>query len=331
MTPDRWTLALDQGAITRPDGRVLALNARAEADLSALGDVHAVTGFYPDHRRLAARGFATGTEPEGPYGAALVQIVKSKPATLAAIAEALAHLEPGGLLMIDGQKAEGIESVLKTLRAELPVDDVMSKSHGKLAWLTRPDAIPDTVAGWLPEAGETEQGYVTLPGMFSSEGPDEGSELLVALVPQLKGRVADLGAGWGYIAGEILAEQDGIETFDLIEADHASIRAAEANIADDRARFHWADATAFDPEAPYDAIMSNPPFHTGHAADPGLGRAFIAAAARMLKPSGRFFMVANRHLPYEAALKAAFGTGRMLADLNGYKLYEAAKPKRARA
>jgi 16S rRNA (guanine1207-N2)-methyltransferase len=49
----------------------------------------------------------------------------------------------------------------------------------------------------------------------------------------------------------------------------------------------------------------------------------------MLKPSGKFFMVANRHLPYEAALKDAFATGRMIGELEGYKLYEAAKPRHA--
>jgi len=40
-------------------------------------------------------------------------------------------------------------------------------------------------------------------------------------------------------------------------------------------------------------------------------------------------MVANRHLPYEAALKDAFGTGRLIGELEGYKLYEAAKPRKA--
>jgi len=38
-------------------------------------------------------------------------------------------------------------------------------------------------------------------------------------------------------------------------------------------------------------------------------------------------MVANRHLPYEDTLKAHFGTGRLLGELEGYKIYEAAKPK----
>jgi 16S rRNA (guanine1207-N2)-methyltransferase len=141
--------------------------------------------------------------------------------------------------------------------------------------------------------------------------------------------VADLGAGWGYIAGEILAEHEGIEHLDLIEADHAMLAAARVNVDDPRAAFHWADATRFEPEAPYDAILCNPPFHVGRRADPALGRAFIAAAARMLAPGGKFIMVANRHLPYEAALKDAFGTGRLIGELEGYKLYEAAKPKQA--
>jgi 16S rRNA (guanine1207-N2)-methyltransferase len=180
----------------------------------------------------------------------------------------------------------------------------------------------------MPEPTETEEGYLTVPGGFSADGPDRGSELLVALVPELKGRVADLGAGWGYIAGELLSEQEGIDILDLVEADHAMLETAASNIDDPRARFHWADVARFQPDALYDAIVANPPFHTGRRADPALGRAFIAAAARMLSPRGRFFMVANRHLPYEDALKAAFGTGRLLGELEGYKIYEAAKPKR---
>ena len=104
------------------------------------------------------------------------------------------------------------------------------------------------------------------------------------------------------------------------------LEAAKFNIDDPRADFHWADATRFTPEAPYDAIICNPPFHVGRRADPSLGRAFIQAAARHLTPRGRFFMVANRHLPYEDTLKASFGTGSLLGELEGYKIYEAAKP-----
>lgn len=330
MTPDRWTLALEAGDVSLPTGPALVLRAQGDADYAALGDVTCVQGYAPDHDRLVARGLSVSPDlPEGEsYAVALVHIVKAKAGTLGSIAEALLALRPGGLLLVDGQKEEGIESILKVLKGAFDIGGVFSKSHGKLVWLTRPDTLPEVVMEWMPEPTETEDGYLTVPGGFSADRPDRGSELLVALVPELTGRVADLGAGWGYVAGEILSEQAGIETLDLIEADHAMLEAAAANIDDPRARFHWADVTRFEPEAQYDAIVSNPPFHQGRRADPALGRAFIAAAARMLSPRGRFFMVANRHLPYEDALKAAFGTGRLMGELEGYKIYEAAKPKR---
>ena len=35
---------------------------------------------------------------------------------------------------------------------------------------------------------------------------------------------------------------------------------------------------------------------------PDVGRRFIAVAAESLKPGGRLYLVANRHLPYEACL-----------------------------
>jgi 16S rRNA (guanine1207-N2)-methyltransferase len=336
MTPDRWTLALEAGALPQVRGRVIALMPRGEADLAAFGaDVLAVQGFRPDHDRLAARGFDAVPDltaeavGETEFDAALVQIVKSRQRTLSAVAEAASVLKPGGLLIVDGAKDEGIEALLKAVRAVLPVEEAWSKAHGKLFWLRRPDALPRELTEWIAEPARVEGGYVTAPGGFSADGPDRGSELLVALAPELRGRVADLGAGWGYVAAELLAEQKGIERLDLIEADHAMLAAARLNVDDPRAAFHWADATAYEPEAPYDVILCNPPFHAGRRADPSLGRAFIAAAARMLAPSGKFVMVANRHLPYEAALKEAFGTGRQIGELEGYKLFEAGKPRKA--
>ncbi len=327
MIQNRWSLALENGDMIWPDAaRTLVLRARGDADYSHLGQVSAVQGFLPDHARLSDRGIDVSVEAEGEFDAALIQIVKSKAETLSLIAEACGHVVPGGVIAVDGQKTEGIESILKAVKKLLPVDGTMSKSHGKLFWFTRPDTVTEGIVDWLAPPSETEDGFLTAPGMFSPDGPDAGSEILSALVPQMKGRVADLGAGWGYLPAVLLPEQPGITAYDLIEAEYSALELAQVNVEDPRAGFQWADATAFEPEALYDAVLSNPPFHTGRAADPALGQAFIASAARMLKPSGRFYMVANRHLPYEPTLKQHFATGKMLAEMGGYKLYEAAKP-----
>jgi 16S rRNA (guanine1207-N2)-methyltransferase len=135
-------------------------------------------------------------------------------------------------------------------------------------------------------------------------------------------KVADLGAGWGFLALQVLA-REGVAEVHLIEAEHAALEAARANIADPRARFHWADATAFRPEQRFDAVVTNPPFHRGRTADPGLGRAFIAAAARMLTPSGTLWMVSNRHLPYERTLAELFRDVVELPGPAAFKLHRA--------
>ena len=67
-------------------------------------------------------------------------------------------------------------------------------------------------------------------------------------------------------------------------------------------------------------MIANPPFHQGRAAEPDLGAAFIAAAARILTPAGRLLMVANRQLPYEATLDAAFRHWEKLAEDGAYKV-----------
>ncbi len=115
-------------------------------------------------------------------------------------------------------------------------------------------------------------------------------------------------------------------SLDLVEADHAALTCAEANITDPRAQFHWADATVFRPERRYQGIVTNPPFHTGRAGDPALGQAFIRAAADMLTPEGTLWLVANRHLPYEKALSEHFREVAELGGDGGFKVLCAQRP-----
>jgi 16S rRNA (guanine1207-N2)-methyltransferase len=74
-----------------------------------------------------------------------------------------------------------------------------------------------------------------------------------------------------------------------------------------------------------DFIVMNPPFHDGGAEDRRLGQAFIKKAAEMLRKGGVLWLVANRHLPYEAELKEAFKRVNPVGDGGGYKLFEAVK------
>jgi 16S rRNA (guanine1207-N2)-methyltransferase len=57
--------------------------------------------------------------------------------------------------------------------------------------------------------------------------------------------------------------------------------------------------------------------------DRALGEAFIRRAAAELKPGGVCWLVANRHLPYESALRTLFPDARLVEQTGGYKIHEA--------
>lgn len=330
MTRSRFSLALGVADALPAEGRVAVIGPRAGADLSALPKdrVTVVQGFRPDHDAFAAAGYAVSPAPEGDYAAAILCLPRARGQARAALAAALDHVRPGGPVWIDGQKSDGIDAMLKELRARLPVGAVIAKAHGKIFAIRAPAAgAANPLSDWRAMPAEVAPGFITLPGVFSADAPDPGSQALAAALPEgLSGRVADLGAGWGWLAAEVLKRPE-VTHLDLIEADHRALDCARRNITDPRARFLWADATRHRPDLRYDAVICNPPFHSGRAADPALGAAFIRAAAAMLAPAGQLWLVANRHLPYLPVLEAAF---RDLTDLGGagsYRLIRASHPR----
>ncbi len=330
MRSARLELALESGVFAPPSaGHVLVLAPREGDDLTPLGRdrVAVETGFRPDHDHFAKAGYAVARPAA--VAAAVVCLPRARAAALALIARAVGAVPDGAPVLIDGQKTDGIDGILKAVRAAgLPLGEVLSKAHGKAAVL-RADRVPDD---WLRHDRAVDGGalgaFRTNAFCFSAEGPDRGSALLAAALPAKLGpKVVDLGAGWGYLSRAVLSRA-GVKRLDLVEAEAAALDCARANVADVRVQFHWADARAFRPESLVETVVMNPPFHTGRAADPGLGAAFIAAARRMLAPDGALWLVANRHLPYDPVLTEHF---LELADVGGdaaFRLIRAAKPRR---
>jgi len=328
MQNSRLTLGLSNQIIQLPDtGRIAVFRPRAGVDLSALPKdrVHVVQGFWPDHRVFTNAGFDTGVTVDGEYGSAIVILPRAKAEARALIALATRNVN-GGLVVVDGQKTDGIDSVYKDCRKQgANVSAAYSKSHGKLFSMTGGD-----FSDWEAERNENqlEGGFITVPGIFSADGIDRGSAVLADALPeQLSGQFADLGAGWGFLSHHILQRAD-ISQCHLIEADHSALECARRNVTDPRAVFHWGDAKQTELATAMDGVVMNPPFHTGRVGEPALGQAFIGAAAGLLKPKGRLWLVANRHLPYEAALSDAFGEVSECAGDRSFKVFVASKPRR---
>ena len=290
--------------------------------------LHLVQGFRPQFRALQASGFNVIPQAEGSgFDTALVLAGRHRGLNELHIAEALERAAPGRLIIVAGGKDDGIASLRKRIDELVPLDGHMPKYHGIAFWFRRPADLEAAEKLRAANAALLVEGrFRTGPGMFSFDRIDAGSKLLVENLPSdLRGNIADFCAGWGYVAAEVAARSPGLSGLDLYEADFASLEAAKGNIGNTAAepRFLWIDLLSEAVERRYDAIVMNPPFHRSRAAEPEIGAGMIRAAAKALKPGGRLFMVANRQLPYEPVLAAAFSSHAELAREGMFKIFAA--------
>ncbi|MER8481043.1 class I SAM-dependent methyltransferase [Mesorhizobium sp. M1322] len=320
-------------AVTLPHKgeRVLFLGAEPGFHLPEGFDaaLHLVQGFRPHFRALQRSGFTVTPRLEGEgFDVALVLAGRHRGRNELRIAEAIECVRPGGSIIVAGAKDDGIASLRKRIGELVPLDGQLPKHHGIAFWFRRP-ADAAVVAAALRAANPTlllETRFRTAPGMFSFDKIDTGSKLLVDNLPtDLRGSVADFCAGWGYVAAEVAARSPGISALELYEAEFDALEAAKGNIGNTAAEpnFFWIDLLSEPVERRYDAIVMNPPFHRSRATEPEIGAGMIRAAAKALKPGGRLFMVANRQLPYEPVLAAAFSNHAEIARDGMFKVLAA--------
>lgn len=243
-----------------------------------------------------------------------------------ALALALRALKPGGRLDVMAPKDKGGSRLKKELAAFGVEGAETAKAHHRRIELKRPETVEGlevAIAAGGPQIVDGLEAW-SQPGVFAWDRIDAGTALLAEHLPALEGRGTDLGCGYGALALVALRSPK-IETLRLIDLDRRAVAAARRNIEDARATFDWADVRAISTEGDLDFVVSNPPFHDGGAEDRRLGQAFVRKSAEMLKRGGVAWIVANRHLPYEAELHAAFKRVRPVVEAGGYKVFEAVK------
>lgn len=338
-TLDALFLPLETGAVRVPaDGRVLFLRARAGVKLreNATSAWLCEQSFMPFADELARNGFDVGEPaPDARYGLILVLPPRQRDEARAQLARALKHLAPGGTVLASMPNAEGGKSGQADMNLLAGGVQHLSKSKCRVFWSSPGANAVDLglLEAWL--ALDAPQpimdGYISRPGLFAWNRIDAASALLAEHLPDtLHGRVADIGAGYGYLASQIISRCPQVSALDLYEAEARALEPARINMAQAQAScgravdvtVHWHDVTRGLPQR-YDVVVSNPPFHQGRADLPELGQAFITSAADALWPAGRLWLVANRHLPYEVLLNRRFHTVRAVAERAGFKIIEA--------
>jgi 16S rRNA (guanine1207-N2)-methyltransferase len=266
-----------------------------------------------------------GIAPAGLAGA----VVAAPPGVLErhyVLARLLQSLAPGAPLTALAPKDKGGARLRKELEGFGCAVVESSRRHQRICQTARPErpvGLEPAVAAGALQFSEA-LGLWTQPGVFSWDRPDPGTRQLLAVLPALAGRGADLGCGLGVLARAVLAGA-GVTQLDLVDLDRRAIAAARRNVEDPRAVFHWADARRAPDLSGLDFVVMNPPFHDQGVEDRELGQGFIRRAHGVLRPGGTLWLVANRHLPYEAVLRDLFRRVTPHGEGAGFKICEARK------
>lgn len=319
---------------------------------------------------------------EPPFDEGLYALGRVAEEIRAALATAFFLLKPGGLLAVYGANEEGIKSLPPKALPFFGPPVAVRFRHSSRLFLFRKAGLPEAAQ---EEAARTvREGYFAprpltallridggerspLPyqsriGLFSRDGTDPGSALLLDHFPDCRGlQVLDLGCGSGLLTRA--ARLAGAQEVHALDHLAKAVRQTEENMPE--ARVHLlsfrqalslrdmpADAATASAEsagsespesesvgplaaealkkglrpASFDRVVSNPPFHAGGEVDRELPDLFCRCCRLFLKPAGTAFLVANSFLPYREAARAHFDTVETLHRDPRYALYRLANP-----
>jgi len=173
--------------------------------------------------------------------------------------------------------------------------------------------------------------FITDSGVFSKSRVDFGSDLLVRSLPPLKGRVLDLGCGYGVLGISLAALNPGAEVWftDINERALALCRenfGLNLNVMDNAggARFIPSDDLAALGCDGFSAIVTNPPIRAGKKTVYGM----FADAFDRLADGGALYLVIQKKQGMESAsreLERLFGNCSDLERKSGYHVLRAVK------
>lgn len=169
---------------------------------------------------------------------------------------------------------------------------------------------------------------VTLPGLFSKEGLDSGTRLLLENTEsEIKNaqRVLDVGCGWGAIGLTCLSVNPQIRAV-MVDVDPRAIEVTQRNVqragVGDRAEVVLsADPSQAAEE--FDLVLSNPPFHEKEGV---LVELFQNTKSTMTKGGQVFIVVEDTHRgKFENIMQRVFGGYSEVARRGNYTILKARK------
>lgn len=279
----------------------------------------------------AVFGLTLGEAATGESDTLIYYWPKNKPEAQFQLMNLLSLLPVGTDIFVVGENRSGVRSAEQMLAEFAPLNKVDSARrcglyHGRL----EKQPTFDAQAFW-DEYHLDGLSIKTLPGVFSRDGLDVGSQLLLStLTPHTKGKVLDVGCGAGVLAA-VLASHSPKVRLTLCDVSAPAIEASRATLAANGFEGDVFASNVFsEVTGRFDMIISNPPFHDGLQTSLEAAQTLIRGAVRHLNSGGELRIVANAFLPYPTVLDETFGFHEVIAQTGRFKVYRTVMTRQAK-
>ncbi len=235
-------------------------------------------------------------------------------------------LQPGGRLYVQGAKDRGIVSLAKHMQTLLGNVETLEISKGErlVCSFVSPGIGKD--ARSVDARGVDAINRV--PTLFAAGKMDEGTRMLLeALEVRVTDVALDMGSGAGFI-GAYIARHATKGQVTLVDSSLVAVDAARSLIEQEgltNAQVLPSDGAQELLEQRFDLVVTNPPFHIGGIQTTAIAERFIREAAQVLRPRGRFYLVANRFLKYEPTMRECFKTVEEVIGNRSFKVLRGMK------
>ncbi|ECJ6092395.1 16S rRNA (guanine(1207)-N(2))-methyltransferase RsmC [Salmonella enterica] len=256
---------------------------------------------------------------------------KNKPEAQFQLMNILSLMPSGVDVFVVGENRSGVRSAEQMLADYAPLNKVDSARrcglyHGRLEKQPR-----FSLESWWAEYSIDGLTIKTLPGVFSRDGLDVGSQLLLStLTPHTKGKVLDVGCGAGVLSAALASHSPKVR-LTLCDVSAPAVEASRATLAANGLEGEVFTSNVFsEVKGRFDMIMSNPPFHDGMQTSLDAAQTLIRGAVRHLNSGGELRIVANAFLPYPKILDETFGFHEVIAQTGRFKVYRTVMTRQAK-
>ncbi|UUO24024.1 methyltransferase [Colwellia sp. M166] len=273
--------------------------------------------------------FCVEYQAKNQHDMAIIHFPKSKAEfsfTLAMLAQSMAK---DATIIIVGENKGGIKSAEKLSSEYLEFCHKVDSARHCLMYVGKFKAslphfdLQQFYKYYSIKVQEKQLKIAALPGVFSQNALDTGTEVLLAHLPKnMSGKVLDFGCGAGVISAYIATVYPETK-LSLVDVSALALHSAQTTLTLNQLTGEYiASDSLSNVQERYNFVISNPPFHQGVKTHYAATEHFLAQIKQNLHKNSCVTIVANSFLKYAPIMEQAIGKTQTLAIEKGFAIYQ---------